>query len=341
MAGGESPIVNGEFDITIHAGKNLLATDGGIFTKKTSDPYVKVLYLGKKIFETKHLENTLNPKWEASVKLVIPGRQIRMDKELTFAVFDDDALSSDDPMGEVIIPLKSLESGQSRWYPVRACKGCKKAKGELHVSASLVLRRALSLKQRDSVPVTDSVVACCLGWDMADKGRTAIDLDTSCVAVSDKGAILIEECVYFAQLCSRSGAIRHTGDEREGDEDLGSGDDEIIIVDLARVPKNVIALFMVATVATEGRSFADVKSSKMRLVDWTTGTERARYYPATSGAHTALFMCRLARTGSTWSLQTIGGTDHTARDWGTLVPEIKTCVRTSSNLCGAPCRVRA
>ena len=26
------------------------------------------------------------------------------------------------------------------------------------------------------------------------------------------------ECVYFANLNSQSGAIRHTGDEREGDE---------------------------------------------------------------------------------------------------------------------------
>ncbi len=34
---------------------------------------------------------------------------------------------------------------------------------------------------------------------MADKGRTAIDLDTSCVAVSAQGRIMVEESVYFAQ----------------------------------------------------------------------------------------------------------------------------------------------
>jgi stress response protein SCP2 len=136
--------------------------------------------------------------------------------------------------------------------------------------------------------------------------------------------VAAQESVYFAQLCSRSGALRHTGDEREGDEDLGDGDDEIIVIDLNKVPRDVVALVCIATVATEGRTFADVKTSKMRLVDWKTGTERCRYYPGSVGAHTALFMCRLARSGGGWTMQTIGGTDHTARDWGTLVPEIKT-----------------
>ena len=36
-------------------------------------------------------------------------------------------------------------------------------------------------------------------------------------------------------------SIKHSGDEREGDEDLGDGDDEIIIVELARLPPKVPA----------------------------------------------------------------------------------------------------
>ena len=62
----------------------------------------------------------------------------------------------------------------------------------------------------------------------------------------------------------------------------------------------------------------------MRLVDWTSGEEMCRYYPAMSGAHTALFMCRIARASpqAAWKMSTIGDVDHTARDWGTLVPEV-------------------
>ena len=139
------------------------------------------------------------------------------------------------------------------------------------------------------------------------------------------------------------------------------------MVDLPRLPANVCALYFIATVATEGKTFADVphagdktrallrsklachapvlmptlmpfwcsrvfghplcaqvKSSKMRLVDWKSGTELCRYMPAMSGAHTALFMCRITRASpqAAWKMSTIGEVDHTARDWGTLVPEV-------------------
>ena len=101
------------------------------------------------------------------------------------------------------------------------------------------------------------------------------------------GEVLQDECVYFAQLSSKSHAIRHTGDEVDGDADLGQGDDEIIVVSLPRVPPSVCALYFIATVATEGRTFADCKSSRIRLVNWTSGAEICRYVPAMAGAHTA------------------------------------------------------
>ena len=62
-------------------------------------------------------------------------------------------------------------------------------------------------------------------------------------------------------------------------QDLGQGDDEIITVDLRRVPPSVCALFFIGTVASEGYSFKDVKSARLRLVDWVTGAETARFYP--------------------------------------------------------------
>ena len=81
----------------------------------------------------------------------------------------------------------------------------------------------------------------------------------------------------------------------------------------------------VATVATEGRTFKDVKTARLRLVDWTTGVETCRYHPAMGGAHTALFLARIGRkhADAPWSLQAMGDFDHTARDWGTLIPECK------------------
>ena len=45
------------------------------------------------------------------------------------------------------------------------------------------------------------------------------------------------------------------------------------------------ALFFLATVCDEGRSFADTKSARMRLVDWDSGAEICRYVPATKARH--------------------------------------------------------
>ena len=127
-------------------------------------------------------------------------------------------------------------------------------------------------------------------------------------------------------------------------------------------PVQVRALFFLATVCDDGRTFADVKSARMRLVDWGSGAEVCRYVPATKvhrctpplalgpcvlhtcahpayalrpstpstmtrlmpasrqGAHTALFVARVARGmgGTDWHLSTIGEVDHTARDFGSL-----------------------
>ena len=45
-------------------------------------------------------------------------------KKLVFAVFDYDMMSSNDPMGEVEIPLEALWGGQvvEESYPVKNCK---------------------------------------------------------------------------------------------------------------------------------------------------------------------------------------------------------------------------
>ena len=158
---------------------------------------------------------------------------------IALALFDYDACSASDPMGVVALPLEKLLSGTAfdGWLLVQPCDGCRKAKGELHVRASLAPLQALVLATGASLAVSTGPVG--MGWDMLPGGR-AVDVDTSCVAVSSAGRVLLDEPVYFVDLISSNGAIRHTGDEREGDADLNAGgDDEIIFVDLARVPPKV------------------------------------------------------------------------------------------------------
>jgi len=334
-----SPIVGLEIDVSVLGGRNLRVMDKSFFGKGSSDPYVKVYFgnpkkgpLNKqfKIGKTKVIKKSLNPIWaDAVFKHHVQGKDFVASSpgELLFRMFDKDKMSADDPMGEVRLSIHQLMRGQpiDKWLPLSPYKGCKKAKGEVHLKVSVAVRRAICLKRGMYTPISGRILVG-LGWDML-KGGVEVDLDTSCVGVDAKGSVLMDETVYFADLSNSNGSIRHSGDEREGDEDLGQGDDEIITVDLDRVPRVVKALFFIATVASPGKTFADVKTAKIRLVDGRTGVEMSRFMPALKGQQTALFVLRLARDKIGWALSVIGDVDHTARDFGTLVPEIKGYMR--------------
>ena len=322
------PVIGGEFDITVISGTGLVPKDTSLFGKKSSDPFVVLSVGGRKLGKTKTVKKNLNPEWNESFKLNVDAKDaVRLrSSKLVLSIFDYDMLSSPDPMGEVVIPVEQLMNGQvlDDHLPVANCKGCDDASGLLHVKISMQLRHALCLARGDTIPLEKgATIAMGLGWDPL-WGEVAIDLDASCVCVGHKGEVLMDESVYFANLQNPNGSIKHSGDEREGDEDLGDGDDEIIVVQLARLPPKVCAIFFLSTVCDEPRTFADVKETRMRLMDWSSGRELCRYMPASKGAHTALFMCRISRQpGGGWMLNTIGECDHTARDFGSLVPEIK------------------
>jgi hypothetical protein len=228
----ERDVIGVEIDVVVKSGKDLVAKDGGLFSKKSSDPYVKIQLGSRELSRTPTIEKTLNPVWGHACKFMLAGRELKANSRLVFAIFDRDKASKDDPMGEVSLPIAPLMNGQvsESWHRVANCPGCKNATGELQLRLTVLVRRALTLQPHDSVPISDRYVAAGLGWDMLP-GNRAIDLDASCVCLSARGDVLPQETVFFGRLCSESGAIRHTGDEKEGDEDLGQGDDEIITVD--------------------------------------------------------------------------------------------------------------
>ena len=226
MADELQDVLGAEIHLTIEAGRRLVPKDGtGLFKmgkKSTSDPYVIIKYRGTKFGQTAVCPKTLDPKWSQTFKLHIDGRKFKLDEPVVLALYDRDrgVLDSDDPMGEVRIPLRQLCNGAvvDKWHPVQSCKGCNDATGDVHVMCSVALRRAVSLaaKQKVGLPKVGTF-ALGLGWDML-AGNRAIDLDASCVALDFRGQVLKDECVYYGQLLSKSAAIRHTGDEREGDE---------------------------------------------------------------------------------------------------------------------------
>jgi tellurium resistance protein TerZ len=112
----------------------------------------------------------------------------------------------------------------------------------------------------------------CLGlnWGMIESktffgssSKEAVDLDGSC-AVFDNQKKLID-VVYFGNLQSINGAIKHSGDDLTGDEDGDDGlDNEIIFVDINSLPSNADQIIFFIN-SYKGQDFASIPFSTIRL----------------------------------------------------------------------------
>ena len=84
-------------------------------------------------------------------------------------------------------------------------------------------------------------------------GGDSIDLDASAIMFDENNKAL--DSIWFGQLQSRDGSIKHSGDNRTGD---GDGDDESIHVDLTKVPAQVKSI--VFTISSfRGQTFEKLK----------------------------------------------------------------------------------
>lgn len=148
-----------------------------------------------------------------------------------------------------------------------------------------------------------------LGWDVKKAkgllgflggGGGDIDLDASCL-LFDGGRKLVDQ-VWFRQLSSKDGSVVHSGDNLTG---AGDGDDEMIHVDLTRLPASVAALVFTVN-SFRGDTFDRIENAFCRLVDATTGKELARFDLSGAGSHTGQVMAQLTCSGGDWSMKALG-----------------------------------
>ena len=188
---------------------------------------------------------------------------------------------------------------------------------------------SVSLQKGQKISLTKEVgeglstVVMGLGWDaMAKKGFLGfgsspkeIDLDASCLMFDANKSLV--DTVWFRQLKSKDGSIKHTGDNRTGD---GDGDDEQIIVNLNAVPASVMSLIFTVNSFT-GLNFSEVKNAFCRLVNQSTGKEITRYELSVQGNHTAQIMAKVYRHNGEWKMHAIGE-NGVGRTFNELMPQI-------------------
>lgn len=194
------------------------------------------------------------------------------------------------------------------------------------MSISLAKGQALSLSK--SNPGLSRVFMG-LGWDPAKAGGffgkllggggAAIDLDAS-VIVFD-GAKNDIETIYFGNLQSGDGSIRHGGDNLTGE---GDGDDEVIYVDLSRLDPR--ATHLVFTVNSfRGQTFKEVDNAVARLVDEVTNREICSFTLREQGAHTGVIMASMSKGGDGWTMKA-HGIPASGRTAGDLVSHARSVV---------------
>ncbi|OII70373.1 TerD family protein [Streptomyces sp. CC77] len=145
-----------------------------------------------------------------------------------------------------------------------------------------------------------SQVSMGLGWEPAYRGK-AIDLDASVIAYGPQRNHL-DSC-YFGKLTILGGAIRHSGDNLTGE---GAGDDEVITVDLGRLPAEATGLVFTVNSFT-GQKFTEVAKAYCRLMDAATGEELVRFDLTSAQPQTGVMMCKLIRQFSgEWEMTALG-----------------------------------
>lgn len=188
------------------------------------------------------------------------------------------------------------------------------------MSVNLEKGQPISLEKQAGKTLT--TVRMGLGWKAAPRRglfrmrSKEIDLDASAVLFTDNQP---QDVVWFNQLVSKDGSIKHTGDNLVG----GAGDDaddESILVNLEQVPSHVNQIVFTVNSFT-GQNFAQVQDAFCRLVDETNGEELARYTLSGGGQHTAQIMAKVYRAGDGWEMAALGE-PASGRTFQELMPAI-------------------
>ncbi|MCX5014622.1 TerD family protein [Streptomyces sp. NBC_00555] len=139
-----------------------------------------------------------------------------------------------------------------------------------------------------------------LGWEPAFRGRD-IDLDASVIAYGPQRNH-IDSC-YFGKLSILGGAIKHSGDNLTGE---GAGDDEVIVVDLGRIPADATGLVFTVN-SFSGQKFTEVAKAYCRLIDAASGEELVRFDLTSAEPQTGVMMAKLIKQFSgEWEMTAIG-----------------------------------
>ena len=150
-------------------------------------------------------------------------------------------------------------------------------------------------------------LAIALGWQVSQTAQNC-DIDASVFMLAAGGRIPDEKYfVFYNNLTSPDGAVRHSGDSRNGQIE---GDDETVYVDLSKINSAIQEIVFVVTlheVQEKNQSFSQVTNAFIRLYNSETESELVRYnLNQIFSEETALEFGRLYQKNGEWRFQAVG-----------------------------------
>lgn len=151
-------------------------------------------------------------------------------------------------------------------------------------------------------------IAVGLGWNPRATDGQAFDLDAVAFLVNESGKVRSDaDFIFFNNLKSSDGSVEHTGDNRTGE---GDGDDEVIKVDLSKVPADVSKVVFCAVIydgQARNQNFGQVANAYIRIVNTQGGAEVARYdLSEDSSTETAMIFGELYKNNGEWKFRAVG-----------------------------------
>ena len=175
---------------------------------------------------------------------------------------------------------------------------------------------AISLAKGQRVSLDKSMTHALvgLGWDTNRyDGGQDFDLDAAAFLLGANGKVLSdEECIFYNNLESKTGAVKHTGDNLTG---AGDGDDEVILIDFPKVPAEVQKIAITVTIheaTARQQNFGQVSNAYVRVAKMANendlnGENALRYDLGEDfSVETAIVVCEIYRNGADWKFNAVG-----------------------------------
>lgn len=176
-------------------------------------------------------------------------------------------------------------------------------------------QKKISLRKGERVSLADDIrlARVGLGWDINKyQGDDDFDLDASAFMLDASSKVTCDEdFVFYNNLHGRNDAVVHMGDNL-----VGGGDGEVIIIDFEKMPSNIERIAVTVTIheaAEKHQNFGMVSNAYVRVAKLTDesdekGIQLLRFdLEQEFSSETSVVVCELYRKNGRWRFNAVAG----------------------------------